>query len=80
MSNGTTTSVAAYNSSGVFLGQVIDAANNGVSVCKTFANTSVYSVYGKVEKQSKPNCYRRYKSSRFQSFASWSLISVNYVC
>jgi hypothetical protein len=80
LSNGTTTSVAAFNSSGVLIGQVIDGAANGVSVCKSFANTTVYSVTAKVEKQSKPNCYRRYKSSRFQSFASWSLIGSNFIC
>ena len=39
LSQSTTVSVAAYNSSGAFLGQVIDANANGVALCMNFANT-----------------------------------------
>jgi hypothetical protein len=85
VTSGTTASVLAYAASGAYLGGVIDATANGAAVC-TNIGPVVEWTYGKVEKQSKPNCYRRYKAVRQSTinsrdfFAEWTLTGVGYTC
>ena len=80
-----TTSVTAYRANGSLAGQVIDAVANGQATCLNIAG-AVEWVYGKVEKKSRPYCYRRYKAVRQSTndandyFARWFFSSSASQC